>query len=397
VESTIANGGIGIGATRRPQLHNLTALRAVAALSIFLHHLKAFDIDASQSIWGMDLSCAVSFFFVLSGFVLSYSFEGQFRTSRDIRNFIVQRFFRLWPVHMLCSFFALVTLQGPTSVLTAYLTTTLQSSWIPAYGTAFAYNSVSWSISVELFFYLVLPFILILKPRQATMLICGWTFAVLGLFVLTVVLPQPIFPPPSEQPMLDLYVTDASFAQFFPPLRMVEFLSGVAVYQLFRRRRIPDVWAAFCQISAIIGLVLYASVHAGITQFVDEHTSIIASVAYREYGMYPLFAAMIYVFAHQAGSISRILSRRSLVFLGEISFAFYMIHQVVILNLSHNFEIVVFKSSIAAAILAGLVSLLFSIILHRSAESPCIAWAKRQFPMTRQPPPPVEIPLVIPA
>lgn len=395
MEITTANSGARIAAAQRPQLHGLTSLRAVAALSIFFHHLQEFGIDASRPIWGMDLGCAVSFFFVLSGFVLSYGFEGQFRTPRDIRNFIAQRFFRLWPVHMLCSFFALVTLQGPASALTAYLTTTLQSSWVPAFGTAFAYNGVSWSISVELFFYLVLPFILILRPRPATMLICGWTIAVFALLALTVVLPQPFFPPPSKQPMLDLYVTDASFAQLFPPLRMVEFLSGVAVYQLFRRRHIPDRWVTPCQIAVVFGVVLYASLHAGFTQALGRHTSIIASVAYREYGMYPLFAVMIYVFAHQDGRISNILSYRPLVFLREISFSFYMIHQIVIINLSHNFNFARLHGSITAAISAGLIGLLFSIILHRTVESPCIAWAKRRFPFTRQPLASAETPLFI--
>lgn len=166
MDTTTANGVNSTEPPGRPQLHNLTALRAFAALSIFIHHLKVFGIDASQSIRNMDLECAVSFFFVLSGFVLSYSFAGRFLDWRDVRHFVFQRFFRLWPVHMLCSFVALVTLHEPASLLTAYLTTTLQSSWIPTYGTAYAYNGVSWSISVELFFYLLLPFILILRPNQ---------------------------------------------------------------------------------------------------------------------------------------------------------------------------------------------------------------------------------------
>ncbi|MEI9423017.1 acyltransferase [Mesorhizobium sp. Cs1299R1N1] len=388
MEITNVNGVASAKAARRPQLHNLTALRAVAALSIFIHHLKQLGIDASRSLWDLDLGCAVSFFFVLSGFVLSYSFQGKFQTSRDVRNFIAQRFFRIWPVHMLCFFFALVTLHSPRSFLTAYLTTALQSSWVPTYGTAYAYNGVSWSISVELFFYLLLPFILILKPRRILLVICGWTLAVLGLLALTTVLPHPVFAPTSGPTWPDLYVTDASFAQLFPPLRMAEFLSGIAVYQLFSGRRIPDKWVAFWQIAVAACLASYLSVHAEITQILLDHASVMVSFAYQEYGMYPLFAAMVYVFAHQSGGVTRILSSRLLVFCGEISFAFYMIHQIVIRNLLY-FDC----GPMAAAIAAGVASLLFAIIIHRTVENPFITWAKQWFPMMRQAPSSREAPV----
>lgn len=393
METLTANNG-RLWVAGRPQLDNLTALRAFAAFSVFIHHLKVLGIDASRSIWDMYLGCAVSFFFVLSGFVLSYSFTGRFLGWRDIRNFIFQRVLRLWPLHMLCCFFAVLTLRAPTSLFTAYLTTTLQSSWVPTYGTAYGYNGVSWSISVELFFYLLLPFILILRPSQSMLVICGWTLAVLGLLAFTAVLPEPVFPPPSEPLALDFYVTDASFAQLFPPMRMMEFLSGIAVYRLLRRQRIPDGWVAFCQIAAVACLVLYARAHAQITQFLADHASVMASTAYHEYGMYPLFAAMIYVFAHQSGVVTRALSCRPLVFCGEISFAFYMIHQIVIIYISRNLDIVQNHGPIVAAISAAILSLGFAIILHRTIEKPSIDWAKQRFPMSRQAPSGGEVPQV---
>jgi len=373
-------------ATARPMLLNLTALRAFAALAIFVHHLTELGIDASRSIRDMYLGCAVSFFFVLSGFVLAYSFSGRFFGWHDIRNFIFQRFFRLWPVHVLCFFLALVARHPPTSLFTAYLAATLQGSWFPTYGTAYAYNGVSWSISVELFFYLALPFIVILRPNQVMLVVCCWTVAVLGLIALTATLPGPVFPPPSEKPWLDLYVTDASLVHLFPPVRMVEFLSGIAVYRLFSSRRISNDWVTFCQVAAVVCLMLWACVHAEITQFIADHASLMASVAYREFGLYPLFAAIVYVFAHQSGSLTRVLSCRVLVFCGEISFAFYMIHQVVIHVLAYNFEIRQHCGPTVAAISAGMLSLGFSIVLHRAVETPGMDWARQKFPMTRRAP-----------
>ncbi|WP_195175837.1 acyltransferase [Mesorhizobium sp. INR15] len=395
--ASTANGEELAGAGRRPQLHNLTSLRAFAALAIFLHHLNILGIDVSQSAWNMNLGGAVSFFFVLSGFVLSYSFEGQFLTWRDTRNFIFQRFFRLWPVHIICFFIAVVILQAPVNLFTAYLTTTLQSSWFPTYGTAYTHNGVSWSISVELFFYLTLPFILTLRPRSAMLLACGWTLAVFSLFAIAAVLPSPIFPPQSPQPWRDFYVTDASFVQLFPPFRMIEFLAGIVLYQFFKDHRIPDRWVAFCQIAAIVCLLFCARTYDDVAQFFAEHTSDMTSVAHREFGMYPMFAIIVYVFAHQSGFVTRLVSFRPLVLCGEISFSFYMIHQIVIRNLHYNFDIDGQYGSIAAALSAGVISLIFAIIFHQTVEMPAIRWAKRHFPMSKHAPLVREIAAIAPA
>jgi peptidoglycan/LPS O-acetylase OafA/YrhL len=44
----------------------------------------------------------------------------------------------------------------------------------------------------------------------------------------------------------------------------------------------------------------------------------------------PLFALLIYVFAFQAGILSRLFSQSWLVYLGDISFSTYMIHCIVL-------------------------------------------------------------------
>ena len=101
VDTTTANGVNSIESPGRPQLHNLTALRAFAALSIFIHHLKVFGIDASQYIRNMDLECAVSFFFVLSGFILSHVYLQPAGEKRlNYKSFLWARLSRIYPLHI---------------------------------------------------------------------------------------------------------------------------------------------------------------------------------------------------------------------------------------------------------------------------------------------------------
>jgi len=81
----------------RPRLPALTSLRFFAALHVVFFHFLAFKIFTSQGWFGQISSIGyvgVSFFFVLSGFILVYTYEG-----RDISAgaFWRARFARIYP------------------------------------------------------------------------------------------------------------------------------------------------------------------------------------------------------------------------------------------------------------------------------------------------------------
>lgn len=79
----------------------------------------------------------------------------------------------------------------------------------------------------------------------------------------------------------------------------------------------------------------------------------------------PLWCLLIFTFAFQCGIFSKLLSQRLFVYLGEISFSFYMIHQIVIryldfLKLENTYSFVV----------CLIVSLLLSSVIYQFYEEP---------------------------
>ena len=144
----------------RPRLEALTGARGPAALMVFAQHAGEsgfLPIVAPASL-------AVSFFFVLSGFVLAYAyFDERFLGLQFIR----ARFARIWPATMLSILLVLVILPRHAylpqqlDVLSSglvFLTNgLLLQSLIPIPDFYFALNAVAWSISVEWCFYLVFP------------------------------------------------------------------------------------------------------------------------------------------------------------------------------------------------------------------------------------------------
>jgi peptidoglycan/LPS O-acetylase OafA/YrhL len=96
-------------AERAPYFPSLNALRFVAAAAVLVHHLEQFkSIAQIPNIWGNLWIVAlgrhaVEFFFVLSGFLITYLLLAE-RTKTgtvNIRAFYLRRIFRIWPLYYL--------------------------------------------------------------------------------------------------------------------------------------------------------------------------------------------------------------------------------------------------------------------------------------------------------
>jgi peptidoglycan/LPS O-acetylase OafA/YrhL len=142
-----------------------------------------------------------------------------------------------------------------------------------------------------------------------------------------------------------------------PPFRLFDFVLGVACGLYFlnspRINLTSTTWTLLelACLAGILTMVLLSS------YFVHQ--------SYR-YGVYymPVFCATIFVFAHQGGWLSKILSGKTWVLLGEISFAFYMFHQLVFryLNeLSHG-KLGYVYYPIGASLLAFAITLALSYV-----------------------------------
>lgn len=166
------------------KLDALTSLRLIAALVVVVYHARGSLLPLSVMVPGAE---AVSFFFVLSGFILSYAYH---KRNYSLRSFYLARLARILPASLLfiAVFILLINPSLPSLSLPITVSNLLliQSAIpIPAY--YFALNAVLWSVSVEAFFYLFFP---ALEHRLHTMrgriLLFTLPF-VIGLFMIALV------------------------------------------------------------------------------------------------------------------------------------------------------------------------------------------------------------------
>jgi len=302
---------------RRPDIPVLTTLRFPAAFAIVLFHFLAYT-PCPEWVWD-GFGAGVAFFYVLSGFILYYNYVDL----PDRGFFWVARFARIWPVHLLtlALIFLLLPfwrLEGHASVgLTLPANIFLLHAWLPFQGSVLSYNGVSWSLSVEAFFYLCFPWLLGWMKSFGAMPLLIASF----LIAFAIVLFAGIFLP-----------SHASFVWPFNPLtRLFEFVLGMATCRWWMRERAISTsrakWTAqeLLSLAACVGLVIGVPLVIHALDVAGSFASWLGSEL-------PVlgFAALIWTFAHQRGVIAHALSSRACEWFGEVSFALYMCHQVLL-------------------------------------------------------------------
>ena len=324
------------------KLDALTGLRAIAALAVFAHHFMS-TMDC-RVIHGPIGGVAVSFFFVLSGFILVYVYKDRL-TKNSTPKFYFTRFARIWPLHAVCLLLIAMMLSKylpPTDFpwLRVFSHWSLIHSWYPTSNWIGCYNGVSWSISAEAFFYLVFPWLLLGTPRQFWVKYACLFPATIGLLVLMA------YSFDGTTPMKEVAggsLDPRKLAQFFPPVRLLEFATGMAAGMVFVQRAkkhvataaLTDTKRTALSATALEILVLSLSIfcfqlinYTGLFKYLYSFQEIGPTLKHWmsfSGGMF-FHAITIYVFAKSAGWVSRFMGSKTMVFLGEISFAFYMIH-----------------------------------------------------------------------
>jgi peptidoglycan/LPS O-acetylase OafA/YrhL len=350
----------------RNALPALTSIRFFAALWVVVSHLAVMGyVNFSAPVrWVVgDSRPAVTFFFVLSGFILAHNY-GDGLDGEGMRRFYVARFARIYPMLVFSLLLAVpVTaillisddrvhlfewygIQGnPALPLIASLLAQLLclTAWLPFSAINQPWDGPTWSISCEAFFYLAFPllvaFVKRLPPgRRGMLLLAG--FCAQGLWIAALLR----FVPASRSGHL---------ISQFPLTHLFEFVLGIAVQcycrELQRGGQSYDRRA--------LGASLLAVLAVGVL-------SVWRPVEPAYFLLSPCFALLVGGIAMQKRPAWGLLGLRPMVVLGEASFSLYLIH----VPLIHLAELAGIGQRGALALLAGLVAL--SVILFFTIERP---------------------------
>lgn len=350
-----------IGLSTKNEILPLTGLRFIAALYVFLFHFELSWPFSPVGVVGHVIAqgaVGMSVFFVLSGFLLAYQYSGRYE---DKKSYFVRRLARIYPIYILA---ALITLpwifgsQAGAAKLSAWDTAVLVvtnifalQAWVPSYF-KFWNNGGSWSISVEIFCYAMLPFIAPWMARLSNKKLAAFA----AILCLCSVAPG----------QLGRVWPDLSFAFFYalPAFRLPEFLLGVCGFLAVQRGfRLPYpnlvVVIALLSFVVLINLRRFGLPYIGYNWFV-----------------LPVVVVLVVGLRQSDGRISRLLASEWFVWLGKISYCFYSFQVLVLLLLVtfRNDLIEVFpllEINWLLCALAFFVLVVLSAIGHHFIEEPC--------------------------
>lgn len=378
--------------SRPARLDALTGLRWWAAFAVFVHHVGQLVVLPPTLARTLTLGThGVTFFFVLSGFVLTWSsgravpgFEPP-----DAGTFWWRRVARVYPAHLVALllalpvFTSLLLAEGshsgvrPFDVGIVLLSVLLLQGWSRDANVLFSGNPASWTLSCEAFFYALHPAAdraLARTTRRGALWAAG---GVVGVAVLLRVLV-----------MSGGEVGMTIGALPWPVLRLTEFLLGMALARAVAlgwrpRVRVGLVATAVGAVGAwlVTGGTLLAA--AGLEGGTAAQAHARLAVGLQEVMTVGLAALVVAVAVGELEGRPSALSRPRLVRLGEWSFAFYLVHATVI----YLMVAVLGPHRGLAGVLVGVLALVLSLAaawaLHAAVERPAErrlrrAWDRRR-------------------
>ena len=288
------------------KINSLESLRGVAAVCVALYHYPS-----KSFLYLENGNLAVYFFFALSGFVISLNYFDKIKNIKNLINFQIKRFFRLYPVHLfllllilsiqVLKFFVInyLNLDSANYAFTPYKIYSFEEfirhifllQSVLNNGYYLSWNSVAWTISTEFYTYLLFGFlVLVLNNNKIFYIIVSL------IFLLTFKFSLPFF-------NKFFHVTFLDCIKFF--------LTGSITYFVYSKIkfRINDL-------TFVLFLIIILTLKFKL--LILENNVLFS------------FAILLVSILSKSSLFYKTLNFKLLVFLGTISYSFYMIHQVVL-------------------------------------------------------------------
>ncbi|MET9027902.1 acyltransferase [Nocardia sp. NPDC004168] len=358
----------------RKRLPSLTGLRFFAAFSVFVFHVmlpaspippyKPVNLFADPDIaydaaWvvGKAGFLGVSFFFVLSGFVLTWSWK----PGSSKLQFIRRRVVKIFPNHLTLWVASMVLFAAAITPWKAWLPNLfLIHAWFPQNYINAGVNTPSWTLSCELLFYVLFPFLIpgVLRIESKYLWYCAAAM-VAGICVI-VLLTAFVIPSSEKSELTPIPVLQLWFGYLFPPSRLFEFFLGVFVARIVQEGRwirVP-LWASLAAVVAGYVVAMYTPFYVGF---------VLATAV-------PLALLIGSAAQSDLDGASRFLSSRLMVRLGEISFAFYICQGVTLFYVRRTMDAATFSAPVAVSLIVALffLNILAAWSLFTFVESPAM-------------------------
>lgn len=338
------------------RLGYLDSLRGIAALAVALFHfILNYEIiireegSGTVSFWLLESflgyfdlgKIAVTIFFMISGFVIPYSVKGNGISS--LKRFAVSRFFRLYPVYWTSVILGTIVFSN-TEIVTSLINLTMLQQFIGVPNVIGLY----WTLQLELVFYFLFGLLLLLKYNSNKKV----------LFLSSVF-------------FLVIAVVMATFRYYLHqklPLAMPLSLSVMFFGSYWRNCVLDKDKLSFKYVK--IYLILYVFL-LPIVCAVGYDIDFGFNETWERYLISYSISMLVFLVANYFK-----LANRVFIFFGAISYSVYLFHPIAFNIVNPVIETLVIPT-ILKIMLNIVVAMLFSILMYKYIEMPCVRLGKK--------------------
>lgn len=313
---------------------------------VFICHLAPRHFHPLVNNFIIELQAGVAVFFVLSGFLLCHRYYEAAESGKAwIKKYFINRFARIYPMYFI------VTAANCIYIKASFAMFALNITFLHGYFKDFVFTLLpqNWSLTVEITFYLFIPFIFYLTRSKTGIIFQLILFITTGM-LLTITLSK-----------LNFYGLFADFPfmlvlTFFG--RCFEFLAGVYLAWWLKQNKLQFLKNINCTYAGAFGLalsILSISLVGGLANYfgIFLHNIILPVNV----------ALMIYGLINEKTIISRMLSLPFMQLLGKSSYTFFLIHFGI-------FHTLFYRYVISNLFLELIYTSVLSIILFKIIEQP---------------------------
>lgn len=300
------------------RIEKLDGLRGIFSLMIVVLHVEIYS-------FARDFGLFVDFFFVLSGFVISYVYDDKINGFLDFKSYIKKRIIRLYPLLFFCvlmmtivHFFASYFVEINTLYINNIIQPLIFSNSIFVFGAINGIVGPSWSISAEMFSYILFAFVIVLPITKRNKYLLKTLIILISFFFLF-------------QTGYFMQTSNLGFIRGF-----LGFFVGSLVFYLNKNYDKKLKISEFLQLFLLF--LFFALVY-----FSDKSVKFFTPF---------FFAFLLSSYINSEGFISRLMLTKPLKYLGKISYSVYLNHHLIYLIIEQimfdffNFEINIYTNFI---------------------------------------------------
>jgi peptidoglycan/LPS O-acetylase OafA/YrhL len=347
------------------RIEQLTFTRFVAAISIVVYHfgmvLFPFRTDAFSFLF-RQANLGVSYFFILSGFVMIIAYGGNGNSHIDRKKYYLSRIARIYPVYFIALFLLFVyyiVRSKPVDAVGYAMNLFVIQSWFPPY--PLTGNGPGWSLAIEFFFYALFPLLFnkiysrFKLPLLAVSILLFWVFSQVIFNLLINSSFYQGFPSKSHD-----------LLYYFPLMHLNEFLIGNLGGMILlktSKSKMKNYDALLILLLVVLILLLRFPLPW------SYHNGLLAII----------FIPFVLLLSRNKGPITYLFKRRPLIFLGEISYGIYIL-QIPVYYWSKGFlKFTGIKNEYLLFFLPLLILIALAGISYEYMETPIRNWVKQKY------------------